>query len=75
MAKFTVETTFDSSENLIFACLDMYDNHVGIVKTKDEKIMFTDNDNKTTPFEDDVQKFMQFMKEHKYHLNRPSAED
>ena len=47
MAKFTVETTFDSSENLVFACLDMNDNHVGIVKTKDEKIMFTNNENKT----------------------------
>ena len=39
MAKFTVETTFDSSENLIFACLDAQGNHVGVVKTKNEKIM------------------------------------
>ena len=61
MAKFTVETTFDSSENLIFACLDMYDNHVCIVKSKDDKIMFSDNGNKTTHFEDDVRQFMQFM--------------
>ena len=41
MAKFTVETTFDSSENLVFACLDINNTHVGIVKTKDENITFT----------------------------------
>ena len=54
MAKFTVKTTFDSSENLIFACLDDQGKHVGVVKTKNEKIMFTDNENKTKHFEEDV---------------------
>lgn len=75
MAKFTVETTFDSSENLIFACLDAQGNHVGVVKTKNDKIMFTNNENKTKHFEEDVDEFMKFMDENSYHLNRPSAED
>ena len=75
MAKFTVKTTFDSSENLIFACLDAQGNHVGVVKTKNEKIMFTNNENKTKHFEEDVKEFMRFMDENSYHLNRPSAED
>ena len=75
MAKFTVKTTFDSSENLIFACLDAQGNHVGVVKTKNEKIMFTNNENKTKHFEEGVNEFMKFMDENSYHLNRPSAED
>lgn len=72
---FTIKTTFDLSENLVFAALDENDNPVGVLRVSDGKITYAENDGTKHPFGDDVDEFEDFVKERNLHFNRPSAVD
>lgn len=48
MSKFTLKTTFDTSENLIFSAVDKDGNFGGVLKVNKEIINFIDPDGKTT---------------------------
>ena len=72
---FTIKTTFDLSEKLVFSALNEDDSYAGVLQIKDEKIFFTDADDKKLNFGDDVKKFEEYVEENKLHFNRPAAED
>ena len=72
---FTIKTTFDLSENLVFAALDENDNPAGVLRVSDGKIMYAENDGTKHPFGDDVAEFEDFVQEHNLHFNRPSVVD
>ena len=58
---FTIKTTFDLSEKLVFSALNEDDSYAGVLQIKDEKIFFTDADDKKLNFGDDVKKFEEYV--------------
>lgn len=72
---FTIKTSFDLSENRVFAALDVAGKPFGVLKVSDSKMKFIYNDGKIESFGDDVTSFEDFVRKNDLHFNSPSAVD
>lgn len=72
---FTIKTSFDISENRIFAALDVANKPFGVLKVSDGKLKFIYNDGKMESFGDDVTSFEEFVRKNDLHFNSPAAVD
>lgn len=72
---FTIKTSFDISENRIFAALDVANKPFGVLKVSDGKLKFIYNDGKMESFGDDVTSFEDFVRKNDLHFNSPAAVD